>query len=225
VQSTSGIAIDNNANTGRITISETTDTPTKITSANITNTAGTIWLSGTQALTAPRLIIEGGTIQNTAAAGTGGGHAIYNASTNGGIIISGGTITSSSARTGSYALLYAPTAIGSLTLDENATLDTVAISATENAHASIIINSNWSGSIGSLDLRVNNATVTPAAIDWWLGSDKPVLKAADSEVITTEQLSNVTLRNFVNNAAAPNSTSTDGYSLVLFDGGREARLE
>jgi uncharacterized membrane protein len=77
---------------GKITVSGTA----KVTSANVTATSGTIYLASGGTDTVDRLIIEGGTVENTAA----NGNAVYNLSP-GGVTISGGTVT---AGAGGYAV-------------------------------------------------------------------------------------------------------------------------
>jgi len=85
VKANTGIAIYN-ANTGKITVSGTA----KVTSANVTTTSGTINIANSGTATDPRLVIEGGTVENTST-GTNG-RAIYNVST-GTVNISGGTVS------------------------------------------------------------------------------------------------------------------------------------
>ena len=80
-----GNAVYNNA-AGKITVSGTT---TRVTSANVTNTSGTIYLRSSGTTADPRLVIEGGTVENTS---TAAGNAIYNGST-GAVTISGGTVS------------------------------------------------------------------------------------------------------------------------------------
>jgi len=79
-----------NNSTGKITVSGTA----KITAATSGTTVGTITLASSGTDTADRLIIQGGTIENTNVAGF---YAIQNAST-GGINISGGTVSSTAGR-------------------------------------------------------------------------------------------------------------------------------
>jgi hypothetical protein len=85
VSATTGTAVTN-SDVGKITISGAS---TIITSANTSATNGTIELLNSGTATAERLVITGGTVENTA---VDGGNAIYNAST-GAISISGGTIS------------------------------------------------------------------------------------------------------------------------------------
>ena len=84
VSATTGRAVHNNS-TGLITVSGTA----LVTSANVTAAEGTIYLA-TATGTDARLIIEGGTVRNTAT--TANSRAVYNAST-GAVTISGGTVS------------------------------------------------------------------------------------------------------------------------------------
>jgi hypothetical protein len=90
ISATTGYAI-NNETDSKITISGTS---TKVTSANVTNSQGTIYLPNTGTATADRLEITGGTVENTG--NNGNSRVIYNAGT-GGIRISGGTVQSTGA--------------------------------------------------------------------------------------------------------------------------------
>jgi hypothetical protein len=114
IQADVGIAVYN-ASTGKITVS---GTETKITSANVTASSGTIIIANSGTDTAARLVIEGGTVENkndtnsrairNASTGavniTGGtvsatsGYAVYNNST-GAVTISGGTISATTSST------------------------------------------------------------------------------------------------------------------------------
>jgi len=89
VSATSGVAI-HNASTGVITISGTS---TRITSANTSSSSGTIFLANSGTEFVNRLIINGGTVENT----VNNGNAIYNNSV-GTVRVAGGTV---SATTGS----------------------------------------------------------------------------------------------------------------------------
>jgi len=77
VQATTGNAVYN-YNTGKISVSQPGATPTVITSANTSDTGGTITLANTTTTAGIRLEITGGTISNTAT--SGGRYAIYNSS-------------------------------------------------------------------------------------------------------------------------------------------------
>jgi hypothetical protein len=107
ISATTGKAVDN-LSTGKITVSGTA----KITSANITATRGTITISGTG--TAERLVIEGGTVENTS---TTTGNAIYNSSP-GAVRITGGTVRA----TGSNAYAIYNTSTGVVTIGPGATI-------------------------------------------------------------------------------------------------------
>ncbi|GBU26694.1 hypothetical protein R84B8_00204 [Treponema sp. R8-4-B8] len=77
-----------NASTGKITVSGTA----KVTSANVSTTAatsGTISIQSANTAIDPRLVIEGGTVENTATGSNG--RAVFNNST-GAVNISGGTV-------------------------------------------------------------------------------------------------------------------------------------
>jgi uncharacterized repeat protein (TIGR02543 family) len=86
-----------NASTGVITISGAT---TKVTSARIASAYGTIYLANSGTATTARLVITGGTVENTATNTNGCALAVYNASS-GAVNVSGGAVSSQS---GSYAI-------------------------------------------------------------------------------------------------------------------------
>jgi hypothetical protein len=89
VSAATGVAVYN-VSTGKITVS---GTATKVTSANVTSTSGTIVIATNGTETAERLTIIGGTVENTA--GNANARAIYNNST-GAVNISGGTVSATS---------------------------------------------------------------------------------------------------------------------------------
>jgi len=86
VSADTGVAVYS-ASTGTITVSGTAN----LTSANETETAGTIYLTNSGTGTDIRLVITDGVVRNTSAASTNS-RAVYNAGT-GGITISGGTVS------------------------------------------------------------------------------------------------------------------------------------
>jgi len=75
VSATTGVAVYN-ASYGKITVSQAAGATTKITSANVTNNRGTIFLADSGTTVNERLTISGGTVENTST-----GYAVYNAST------------------------------------------------------------------------------------------------------------------------------------------------
>jgi hypothetical protein len=88
VRANTGIAVYNNS-TGKITVSQPTATPTLITSASVTGSYGTIFIGNSGTATEERLVITGGTVENTAS--NANARAIHNAST-GAVTISGGKV-------------------------------------------------------------------------------------------------------------------------------------
>jgi uncharacterized repeat protein (TIGR02543 family) len=89
VKATTGNAVFT-ATTGKVTVSGNT----KVTSANTATSGGTVYLAdGGYGSIADRLVITGGTVENTAA----GGRAVYNNST-GAITISGGLVQATTGR-------------------------------------------------------------------------------------------------------------------------------
>ena len=113
VSATQGRAIYNGSS-GVFTISEADpNTPTLVTSANPNASGATIFLLAVGTNTAARLIMTGGTVENTA---TAAGRTIYNAS-QGAVVISGGLVR---AKTG-YAVRF-NNASADLTINGTATL-------------------------------------------------------------------------------------------------------
>jgi hypothetical protein len=85
ISATTGVAVHNQS-AGKITVSGTAE----ITSANVTSAQGTIILANGSSTTTERLVIEGGTVKNTAF-NSGNAHVINNSSA-GVVTISGGTV-------------------------------------------------------------------------------------------------------------------------------------
>jgi hypothetical protein len=109
VSATTGCAVYNNQ-AGKITVSGTA----KVTSANTDAAQGTIFIASSGTAIVARLVIEGGTVENTS---TTTGNAIYNAST-GAVNIIGGTV--SKAGTTGNAIYNNST--GVVTIDPAATI-------------------------------------------------------------------------------------------------------
>ena len=144
----SGVAI-NSTSTGKITVLK----DALITSANTTNTQGTIMLSGGSD-TDTRLEINGGIVQN--ASGGVNGRAIYNG-TVGGIVINGGTVQTRNATdtaAGTGIAIY-NNSTGKITINQ---VDTAA----EPKNPTIITSSNNSSSTprGTIYLVNGNADTT-----------------------------------------------------------------
>ena len=97
ISATSGRAVFN-CSTGKITMSQEAGATTLITSANTSDSYGTIFLMPSETDTAVRLEITGGRVENTS---TTKGNAIRNNSS-GGVNITGGTV--SKAGSSGYAL-------------------------------------------------------------------------------------------------------------------------
>ena len=86
VSATTGVAVYSNS-TGKITVSGTA----KVTSANITDNRGTIYLANQGSTTATRLEISGGTVENTA--NDANARTVYNDSDYCRVEITGGTVS------------------------------------------------------------------------------------------------------------------------------------
>jgi len=141
-----GNAVYNNA-AGKITVSGTT---TRITSANVTSTSGTIYLRSSGAAIDPRLVIEGGTVENTA--NSSNARAIYNAST-GAVTISGGTVQAT--ETGGYAVYNSST--GAVTISGGIVSATTGNALFNNAGGAV----NISG--GTISATTGRAVYNQAA--------------------------------------------------------------
>ena len=124
VSAVNSIAVYND-NAGTITVSGTT---TKVTSANTNAAEGTIRLGNTYTNSADRLIIQGGTIENTS---TTTGNAIRN-DTAGGVTMSGGTVSV----TGTSARAIHNNSTGALTISNGT------VTAPVNATAYAIYNNS-----------------------------------------------------------------------------------
>jgi len=119
VSSTTNVAVYN-ASTGKITVSQAAGATTKVTSANNSNSSGTIYIANSGTATAVRLEITGGTVENTS--DTTYGNTIRNDST-GSVSITGGTVLRTvrgGLTTGSYALYRGGT--GAIIVGSGATI-------------------------------------------------------------------------------------------------------
>ena len=159
-----GRAISND-NTGVITISQGDGSPTLITSASWNATQGTITLSDTETNSAARLIITGGTVQNTA---TGvyiaEARTIYNGSTYGSVHLLGGTVSANSSGiavllAGASSVLFADAGV---TITAN-TADRRLSATGDNA---IAIERTGSQTEYTA-LTTGGLTVTPAVTAYW----------------------------------------------------------
>ena len=167
---TTGVAVYN-ASTGKITVSGTA----MITSANTTQTAGTIQLAAPPATpgdnTNLRLEITGGTVENTASSGNA--RAIYNAST-GAVTVSGGTVQATKDNT--YAIYN--NAGGALTISDG-TVSATTGRAVHNASTGAVTISG--GTVSATTGRaVNNASTGKITV-----SGTATVTSANAETIST----------------------------------------
>jgi hypothetical protein len=161
VSATTGNAIYNNS-TGLVTISQAdTGNPTLITSANVSNDSGTIYLA-TATGTAARLNITGGTVRNTSTSANS--RTIYNAST-GAMNISGGTVSATAGRAiFNYSTAVVNVSGGTVSATTgvaiyNDSTGRVNISQADAANPTVITSANVSGTSGTIYLYGTGSAV------------------------------------------------------------------
>jgi hypothetical protein len=201
----SGVTV--NISGGRVAVENTSGTATI--GQAITNTGGgSIIISGNAVVRSANTAATGGTITISGASSIASDR----------LVITGGTVENTSNNANAKVVYNGAThGNGRVRIGGNATLRNIMLFANSaTVRNRIVIDSDWTGSIDNLDLRGNNADATVVA-EWW--ENQIVLSTASGAQITATQLGNITLRNFVNNAATPVTESiadfNGGYTLEL----------
>jgi hypothetical protein len=153
VKANTGIAVFNNSS-GKITVKGTA----KVTSANTSSINGTINLAGTSGTSADRLVIEGGTVENTA--DNANARAVYNDSPGGAVKISGGTVQVTSGN----AVSNGSNGTGPITISGGTVQATTTGRAVSNLYSNTLTISGGTLSATSGITLFNNNTPTTVTI-------------------------------------------------------------
>jgi hypothetical protein len=180
---------------------------TKNINTSISYHGGAVWVDNATA----SFVMEGGKISSNEAARHGGGVFVNQGSfTMSGGEIKDNTLGTTTAYFGSDVIIFGATA--TFNLSGNADIGSIALYASSNSVKSkITVSNNFSGSVGSLDLAGNSATLATSR-GYWTTSAVQVIAPTTGQQLSKALLEKFTLRNFVssNGSLTENIPSGDG---------------